>query len=406
MEKILPIYELSINDDDEVGVNFISIVDRPAIEKSWQVFEQTKELKFEIKDKEKRIVSGPAMIANLPIYRRDKARGEYYVIFKPESIRKIAERYFRNRFTNNVNMNHANVTDGVFVFESFIIDKERGIKTPEGFDELPDGSWFISMKIDNEDVWENFVKTGTLTGFSVEGVFIEEHLVDAEEKKIKNIIEILNSFRKNIFLSMELQTKIKKTIKEAIGEKAFSTIEKLLKASFMEVTAKDGTVLKYEGDLAEGVAIFISTPDGDIAAPDGVVELEDGTMVEISAGVVKSLTKSAPPEDKKPEDMTEVVAGMTAQLEALAKRLDDIEKKFKSTDDINSKVDNAIAELSSQKESFTELKSSVVDIAHLVNTISEMPISQPKEKEKFSTKKDAQEERVKNLIETLNKLKK
>ena len=189
MAKDFPIYELTINDEDNVGVNFISIVDRPAIEKGWHVFNGTKH-RFAIGDKEKRIVSGAAMIANMPIYRRDNTKGEYFVMFKADTIRKIVEKYFRNKFTSNVNMNHANVTDGVYVIESMLIDKARGVETPKGYDELPDGSWFVSMKIDNNDVWENFVKTGTLTGFSVEGTFIEEHLTDSSEQTIKKLIDI------------------------------------------------------------------------------------------------------------------------------------------------------------------------------------------------------------------------
>jgi hypothetical protein len=189
MNKEFPIYELTINDEDNVGVNFISIVDRPAIEKSWQVFNGSKH-RFEATNKEKRIVSGPAMVANMPIYRRDNSKGEYFVMFKSATIRKIVEKYFKNKFTSNVNMNHANVTEGVYVIESFIIDKARGIETPKGFDELPDGSWFVSMKIDNNDVWENFVKTGTLTGFSIEGTFLEEHLTDTSEETIKKLIDI------------------------------------------------------------------------------------------------------------------------------------------------------------------------------------------------------------------------
>jgi len=189
MAKDFPIYELTINDEDNVGVNFISIVDRPAIEKGWHVFNGSKH-RFQLGDKEKRIVSGAAMIANMPIYRRDNTKGEYFVMFKADTIRKIVEKYFRNKFTSNVNMNHANVTDGVYVIESMLIDKARGIETPKGYDELPDGSWFVSMKIDNNDVWENFVKTGTLTGFSVEGTFIEEHLTDSSEQTIKKLIDI------------------------------------------------------------------------------------------------------------------------------------------------------------------------------------------------------------------------
>ena len=188
MNKEFPIYELTINDDENVGVQFISIVDKPAIEKSWMVFNAVKH-RF-VGDAEKRIVSGAAMIANLPIYRRDNSRGEYYVMFKADTIRKIAEKYMKNKFTSNVNMNHANQVEGIYVTESFLIDSERGISTPKGYDTLPDGSWFVSMKVDNDEVWNNFVKTGTLTGFSVEGTFVEQHLADSSEETIKKLIDI------------------------------------------------------------------------------------------------------------------------------------------------------------------------------------------------------------------------
>lgn len=177
-------------DDDVMKLYKISGGKNEDFKKQSQQVFYTSEYNFKPTNKEKRIVSGAAMIANMPIYRRDNTKGEYFVMFKADTIRKIVEKYFRNKFTSNVNMNHANVTDGVYVIESMLIDKARGIETPKGYDELPDGSWFVSMKIDNNDVWENFVKTGTLTGFSVEGTFIEEHLTDSSEQTIKKLIDI------------------------------------------------------------------------------------------------------------------------------------------------------------------------------------------------------------------------
>ena len=195
MKNILPVYELEIGDDENVGVNCISIVDRPAIEKGWQMFsnqlDKNTNLHFKVANKERRTISGAAMVANLPIYRKDNIKGEYFVIFKPETIRKIAERYFKNRFTSNVNMNHSETMEGIYVFESFIIDNSRGIKAPIGYDNLPDGSWYVSMKVEDETIWNNYIKTGVVTGFSVEGTFVETHLGDAEDEAIKKVIEIL-----------------------------------------------------------------------------------------------------------------------------------------------------------------------------------------------------------------------
>jgi hypothetical protein len=147
-------------------------------------------------DKEKRIISGPAMVANLPIYRRRKDGSEYYVMFKAETIKSVVEKFFRNQYSNNFNIMHRKnlLADGVYLIESMIIDSERGIKTPLGFEELSEGSWFISCKVDNDKVWDDYIKTGVFNGFSVEGEFIEKKISHAN-KQLDEILAILEKVR-------------------------------------------------------------------------------------------------------------------------------------------------------------------------------------------------------------------
>ena len=141
--------------------------------------------KFAIQDEEKRIVTGAAMIADLPIYRRDDIRGEYYVVFDKESIFKIAKKWARSNKYDAVNAHHKTpIMDGVSLFESYIIDRERGVMPPKGFEEVADGSWFVSYLIDNDEVWSR-VKEGEFKGFSVEGVF------DFPEDKDEQMLEAL-----------------------------------------------------------------------------------------------------------------------------------------------------------------------------------------------------------------------
>jgi len=141
--------------------------------------------KFAIQDEEKRIVTGAAMIADLPIYRRDDIRGEYYVVFDKESIFKIAKKWARSNKYDAVNAHHRTpIMDGVSLFESYIIDRERGVMPPKGFEEVADGSWFVSYLVDNDDVWAR-VKDGEFKGFSVEGVF------DFPEDKDEQLLEAL-----------------------------------------------------------------------------------------------------------------------------------------------------------------------------------------------------------------------
>lgn len=185
----LPVYRLDINEfDDETGIEFVSLVETPAIQKDFLAFAEIAQ-RFEIKDEEKRIVTGAAMIADLPIYRRDDIRGEYYVVFDKESIFKIAKKWARGNKYDSVNAHHNTpIADGVSLFESYLIDRERGVMPPKGFEEVADGSWFVSYLIDNEEVWQK-VKSGEFKGFSVEGVF--DFPVDADTKTIEQMKSIL-----------------------------------------------------------------------------------------------------------------------------------------------------------------------------------------------------------------------
>jgi hypothetical protein len=148
---------------------------------------------FAVQDEEQHIVSGPLMIADLPIYRRDE-EGEYYVMFTAEQIKKIVQRFFKKGYQAKVNIEHGKPAEGVYMFESYIIDKERGVNPPIGFEDVADGSWFGSFKVENEKLW-NQVKAGTFKGFSVEGLFRYEkagEMMQKEEQIMAQIFKILS----------------------------------------------------------------------------------------------------------------------------------------------------------------------------------------------------------------------
>ena len=194
----LPVYKLVIDDSDELGVDFVALVDKPAIEKNWMAFNEAKQYNF-VADKDRRLISGALMAADLPIYRRDES-GEYYVIFDKEQIEKIAQRYFKSGFIHNVNMMHdadRKVT-GVYMVESMIIDKTRGIRTPEGYPTLTEGSWFGTFKVDNDEVWNDFIKTGVFKGFSVEGAFAHRKLTDMPQEQIEGVAERIQSLKEKL----------------------------------------------------------------------------------------------------------------------------------------------------------------------------------------------------------------
>ena len=189
----LPIYRLDINEfDEETGIDFVALVESPAVERDFQAFNTTQ--RFAIQDEEKRIVSGVAMIADMPIYRRDAIRGEYYVVFDKESIFKIAKKWARSNKYDSVNEHHETpIQEGVSLFESYLVDRERGVMPPKGYEDVADGSWFVSYLIDNEDVWQR-VKSGEFKGFSVEGVFDFVSELSEDLKVIEELKRVLSQW--------------------------------------------------------------------------------------------------------------------------------------------------------------------------------------------------------------------
>lgn len=162
--------------------NCISLVDFPAVEEDFIQLDKVHTI-LSIND-ERRIVSGVALIPDKLIYRRDTVRGEYYITFPQETIEKMAMEFFKQHKNTEGNVQHSVDVQGVNFFESYILNKDRGI-CPNEFKSLPNGTWIVSAKIDNEDVWK-LVKEGKLRGFSIDASLIMksdiEHLLDNYNK--------------------------------------------------------------------------------------------------------------------------------------------------------------------------------------------------------------------------------
>lgn len=190
-----PLFELQISEDEgsSLEVNYVALVSEPAIEKNFIAFKEQKQ-SFAIVDTDRRIISGVAMLADTPIFRKaDKDMPDHLVFFTKETIYKIAQKFFLKGFNQNFNIMHDQdmKTEGVFVFESFMTDTERGILPMRGFEDAPEGSWFISAKVDDDEVW-GLVKTDKVKGFSVEGLFKYKKSQMTEEEAFEKIKAILN----------------------------------------------------------------------------------------------------------------------------------------------------------------------------------------------------------------------
>lgn len=181
-----PLLRLTINGDED-GVNIISLVEFPAVERNF--IQLSKEVKLSLNE-EKRELLGVALIPNLPIYRRDE-QGEYYITFNAESIRKIAIDFYKKLNVNMADVEHThNLENGITYFQSLIIDKGQGI-CPTAFKDLPDGTWIVGCKVDNDEVW-NAVKSGEVKGFSIDGYFHAEPEKQEEKPEEKSTIDSLD----------------------------------------------------------------------------------------------------------------------------------------------------------------------------------------------------------------------
>lgn len=158
--------------DDELGVYAISLVDKPAIISHWMAFgeDAVAEFKFVQLDKSRRIITGAVMIPDMPIKRLDENNLPFYVVANSDTVEKTAMRFMKNGLTKAINTKHNSklVPEGCYIFESFITDKQRGITEPVGYKKCPDKTWFVSMHVDNDELYNDFVKTGVLNGFSAE----------------------------------------------------------------------------------------------------------------------------------------------------------------------------------------------------------------------------------------------
>ena len=172
--KTTSIVELVIdNDSQELAIDAISLVSAPAIEQDFVYFNKAKNnLTFAKVDEDKRIIVSPALIPNKQIFRYDaNSDSEYYVFFSKETVRKASELYLKHNNHHKATYEHQDRVSGVLTTESWIKEGDMDKSKLYGFD-LPNGTWFVKMKIENNDLWKK-IKDGELKGLSIEGYFTD-----------------------------------------------------------------------------------------------------------------------------------------------------------------------------------------------------------------------------------------
>ena len=174
------IYELVIEDENIDGCFAISLVEEPAIESNFIFFDKEK-VQFAALNDEKRLVMGPILIPNKQILRIDGEGKPYHVFFKPETIKKLSEMYLKNKYTDSSTLEHDKKINGVVLVESWIKESITKDKSALYGIDVPVNTWMGTFKIDNDEIWNDYVKTGEVKGFSIEGLF-GHNLVEAAKE--------------------------------------------------------------------------------------------------------------------------------------------------------------------------------------------------------------------------------
>jgi len=290
-------YKIIFNEEENEGVYAVSLVSDPAIGVNFITLSKQKEIKLATVNEEQRILMGAILIPNQPIYRRDEKSGhEFNIVFPKETIKQVQQNFALKGYQNNSTIEHSGeqIQNVTFV-ESWIKEDEVHDKSVHyGFNEEV-GSWFGLMKVNNDEIWNDYVKTGKVKGFSIDGVF------DMEKVNLKTEI------------NMNLES-IVNAIKEGFASITLSTETEQVVIQMETMMLKDGVTILEAESFEAGQAVFIVAENGDkVAAPIGEHELEDGRVLVITEEGLIAEIKDAMVEEETLADDVEVEVEMTTE---------------------------------------------------------------------------------------------
>jgi hypothetical protein len=339
----LPIIELTL-EELEQGIDATALVENPAIQRNWMAFKEHKSYEFKTHNEDKRILAGALMVADFPMYRNMNGK-EFFVKFSSKTIEQLADRMVLNNKLTAFNFEHDAKKElaDMHIQQFFIINTELGVNTPIGFEELPNGSLFAFVKVNNEQVWNDYVKTGIVKGFSIEGNFATKEEF-SEQTFLNEFQTIINMTDKKVATSKldELVAKAKSLFSEDVKVEE----KKEEEVKMAEAMLTDGTKVMYEGELAEGTIVLLE--DG-TAAPDGEHTFEDGTVISIEGGQVVAVAKPMTEQEMAIQKLTEMVTKLeteNAELKSnFEKSINKVEEKFSAQIKESNKLTEDVLEL-------------------------------------------------------------
>ena len=342
------------------GVFAISLVHSPATEEFFVAMSKQDKLVTLAKvDEEKRILMGLVLQPNQLIYRVDEDGNEFEMFFSEQTIRDFSQNFFQSGFQLNSKLEHDTPIDGVTFTESWLVaDPEKDKSAAYGL-EYPVGSWLVSMKVDNDDIWNNYIKTGELRGFSIDG------MVELEEVNYKTDIQMSKSNKSILALLKDIVSKNEEQLEVTLGSVKSGELDIQFEGDSLEI----GTAVFLIGENEERVQLADGTYQIDEA---GEIVVKDGLVESMSEGEDEEVVEEPEPEveaELKEEDEEKMVEANEAEsMEVIKQILDDMFKAYAESMDIK------MSGLESKLETLT---SENVELKEQVVTLSAQPSVEP-----------------------------
>lgn len=189
----MKVYYANVDDNDDLtGMNAISLVEFPAVDRDFLCFNEQLQLRKKTEpiimryDAPKKVITGVVCLADTPLYRHSEDLGDYWVVFTKENIERMVVKYSKRNMFNRINLHHDDkrFVDGLVLIESYMVNKGRGI-CPNEFKDVPNGTWICSFKVEDDSLWNDIITSGKLNGFSLQGNFLMDDPFPLNYKKIK-----------------------------------------------------------------------------------------------------------------------------------------------------------------------------------------------------------------------------
>ena len=348
-------YNAVFNPEQVDGVFGISLVKTPAMEGNFIALnkqERKEIIQLKEVDAEQRILIGLVLEPNKPIYRfNEKTKEEFNIVFNEDTIKNLSYNFFKQGFQKNSTIEHDDKIQGVTFVESWIVeDSDKDKSSIYGFS-YPKGSWVATMKVDDDKIWNDYVKTGEVLGFSIDAMLDLQ-----EEVNLKSVINMskvestfLDSLTTMLGLNKTESTEVKEVIKVELGE---------VKTSDGELT------IMYDGEeLVAGADLFVMQEDERVAIPEGEYITEMGVLVvdaESKLIEVKPAEQEEVVEDAPAEMNTEAVSSESKQ-EALENAIKSILVKY--SENVNEKFATIETKLSVVLSENETLKAEVLEFS-------------------------------------------